>query len=252
MHRTWRRLRRIMGVPSTLVLAAVSGFYLLINAITWQTAKSDGELGVWASTGAVILLAGLLLLRYHRQVASALAPSLDRPGSDKLTDRRGAIVIVGLDSAEPGTTFLRLLATATKLEYVALVTTPQAVMRGVAATLEAQLQRAPQAFPHQQIRLWDRVNAEAMADTEQAVTEAINWMLRHGLHPSQIVIDVTKGRRPMQFGALIAAERARIEVQYLAAEWHHLDDRPLPGSAEFTVVHTHWATAASDAEPIPS
>lgn len=251
MHRTWRRLRRIMGVPSTLVLAAVSAFYLLINAITWQTAKSDGELGVWASTGAVIVLAGLLLLRYHRQVASALAPSLDRPGSDKLTDRRGAVVIVGLDSAEPGTTFLRLLATATKLEYVALVTTPQAVMRGVVTALEAQIQRAPQALTHQQIRLWDRVNAQTMADTEQAVTEAINWMLRHGLHPSQIVVDVTKGRRPMQFGALIAAERAHIEVQYLAAEWHHLDDRPLPGSAEFTVVHTHWASAAADAESIP-
>jgi hypothetical protein len=251
MHRTWRRLRRIMGVPSTLVLAAVSAFYLLINAITWQMAKSDGEIGVWAATGAVIVLTVLLLLRYHRQVAAALAPSLDRPGSDKLTDRRGAIVIVGLDSAEPGTTFLRLLATATKLEYVALVTTPQAVMRGVVTTLEAQIQRAPQAFPHQQIRLWDRVNAQTMADTEQAVTEAITWMLRHGLHPSQIVVDVTKGRRPMQFGALIAAERARIEVQYLAAEWHHLDDRPLPGSAEFTVVHTHWATAAADAESIP-
>src|SRR3954469_4446511 len=119
MHRTWRRLGRIMGAPSTLVLEAVSGFDVLINAMPRRTAKSDGELGVWASTGAVIVLAGLLLLRYHRQVASALAPSLDRPGSDKLTDRRGAVVIVGLDSADPGTTFLRLLATATNLEYVA-------------------------------------------------------------------------------------------------------------------------------------
>jgi hypothetical protein len=250
MHQTWRRLRRIMGVPSTLVLAAVGAFYLLINAITWQSARSDGAAGVWAGTGAAIALTALLLVRYHRQVAAALAPALDRPGSDKLADRRGAIVLVGLDSADPGTTFLRLLATAEELEFVALVTTPQAVKRGVVTALEAQIQRAPQALPHQQIRLWDRVNAQAMADTEQAVTEAISWMLRHGLHPSQIVVDVTKGRRPMQFGALIAAERARIEVQYLAAEWHHLDDRPLPGSAEFTVVHTHWATAAPDAEPI--
>ena len=250
MHQTWRRLRRIMGIPSTLVLAAVSAFYLLINAITWQTAESHGVAGVWAVTGAAILLTALLLIRYHRQVAAALAPSLDRPGSDKLADRRGAVLLVGLDSAEPGTTFLRLLATARELEFLALVTTPQAVARGVVAALEAQIQRAPQAFPHQQIRLWDRVNAQTMGDTEQAVTEAINWMLRHGLHPSQLVVDVTKGRRPMQFGALIAAERAHIEVQYLAAEWHHLDDRPRPGSAEFTVVHTHWAAAAPDAEPI--
>ncbi len=251
MHQTWRRLRRIMGVPSTLVLAAASAFYLLINAITWQTAKSDGEVGVWAATGAAFILTVVLLVRYHRQVAAALAPSLDRPGSDKLADRRGAVVVLGLDSAEPGTTFLRLLTVARELEYLALVTSPQAVRRGVVAKLEAQIQRAPQAFAHQHVRLWDRVHAQTMADTEQAVTEAVNWMLRHGLHPSQIVVDVTKGRRPMQFGALIAAERARIEVQYLAAEWHHLDDRPLPGSADFTVVHTHWATAAADAEPIP-
>jgi hypothetical protein len=45
-------------------------------------------------------------------VTDALAPELDRPGSVKLADRRGAVVLVGLDSAEPGTTFLRLLATA--------------------------------------------------------------------------------------------------------------------------------------------
>ncbi len=250
MHQAWRRMRRIMGVPSTLVLAAVSTFYLLINAITWQTARSDGVLGVWAFTGAGFALTALLLVRYHRQVAAALAPSLDRPGSDKLADRRGVVVLVGLDSAEPGTTFLRLLTTAQELEYLGLVTTPQAVMRGVVTALEGQIKRAPQAFTHQQIRLWDRVHAQTMADTEQAVTEAINWMLRQGLHPSQIVVDVTKGRRPMQFGALIAAEHARVEVQYLAAEWHHLDDRPLPGSADFTVVHTHWATAAADAEPI--
>ncbi len=250
MRQTWRRLRRIMGVPSTLVAAAVSAFYLVINAITWQTAELAGAAGVWVGAGLAILVTVLLFIRYHRQVASALAPTLDRPGTDKLADRRGVVVLIGLDSADPGTTFMRLLAAARELEYLALVTTPQAASRGVLTTLASQVRRAPQALPHQQIRFWDRVNAETMGDTEQAVTEAISWMLRHGLHPSQLVVDVTKGRRTMQFGALVAAERTRVEVQYLAAEWHHLDDRPRPGSAEFTVVHTHWATAASDAEPI--
>jgi len=250
MRQTWRRLRRIMGVPSTLVVAAVGAFYLLINAITWQTAESWGASGVWTATGIAFALTLLLFVRWHRQVAAAISPTLGRPGADKLADRRGAVVVVGLDSAEPGTTFLRLLGAAQQLEYLALVTTPQAASRGVLAALLAQVGRAPQALPHQQIRLWDQVNAERMADTEQAVTDAVEWMLRHGLHPSQLVVDVTKGRRPMQFGALIAAERAKVEVQYLAAEWHHLDDRPRPGSAEFTVVHTHWATAAPDAEPI--
>lgn len=250
MRQTWHRMRRIMGVPSTLVAAAVSAFYLLINAITWQAAESAGVAGVWSATGVAVGLAALLMIRYHRQVADALTPALDRPGCVKLADRHGAVVLVGLDSAEPGTTFLRLLSTARELEYLALVTTPQAASRGVIATLLAQVRRAPQSLPLQQIRIWDQVEAGAMSDTEQAVTDAISWMLSRGLHPSQLVVDVTKGRRPMQFGALIAAERARVEVQYLAAEWPHLDDRPRPGSAAFTVVHTHWSAVAADAEPI--
>jgi hypothetical protein len=35
-----------MGVRSTLVIATVSAFYLLINAITWQSARSGGTAGV--------------------------------------------------------------------------------------------------------------------------------------------------------------------------------------------------------------
>src|SRR5690349_11510063 len=102
MRRTWRRLRRIMGVPSTLVVVAVSAFYLLINAITWQAAESAGSAGVWLATGGVLAATLLLLLRWHRQVAAAVLPALDRPGTDKLGERRGAIVVAGLDSAEPG------------------------------------------------------------------------------------------------------------------------------------------------------
>jgi hypothetical protein len=133
------------------------------------------------------------------------------------------------------------------LQYLALVTTPQASSRGVIDALLAQVRRAPQALPLQQIRLWDQLDAATMTDAEQAVTDAITWMLRHDVHPSQLVVDVSKGRRPMQFGALIAAERARVEVQYLAADWPHLDDRPRPGSAEFLqVVETcRWRPAAS-------
>jgi hypothetical protein len=100
--------------------------------------------------------------------------------------------------------------------------------------------RAGHDLTYDRIRVWDDNEAEVMADTEEAVTEAIAWMGRHQVHPSEIVVDVTKGRRPMHFGALIAADRAAVEVQYLAADWHHLDDRPLRGSAEFTVVHEHW------------
>jgi Beta-lactamase len=51
------------GVPSTLVVAAVSAFYLLINAITWQSAQSGGATGVWAATGVAVALTALMLIR---------------------------------------------------------------------------------------------------------------------------------------------------------------------------------------------
>ena len=103
-----------------------------------------------------------------------------------------------------------------------------------------------QSLPASQIRVWDRNEADAMGDVEQSVTEAIAWMGRNGLHASEIVVDVTKGRRSMAFGALIAANRADVEVQYLAAEWHHLDNKPRPGSEEFSVMSEHWDGVGPD------
>jgi len=249
MRRIWSRLRRIAGIPSGLVFVALFAFYLLINAVSWQTAQSAGAYGVWAAVAAAVTLTAVLFIRWQRQVADAVAPALERPGSTKLAVRRGVVMLVGLDSAEPGTTFLRLLATAGQLEYLALVASPQATDRGVVDRLLAMPERVGRPLSHERVRVWDDSAAEVMADTEQAVTEAIAWMLRHELHPSQIVVDVTKGRRTMQFGALIAAARAQVELQYLASDWHHLDDRPRSGSAEFTVVHEHWDNVGPDADP---
>ena len=247
MRRFWSRFRLVAGIPSLLVVSALCSFYLLINAITWQAAVSAGAIGVWGATIVAVAVTIGLFLRWHRRIAAALAPVLERPGSTKLNTRRGVIVLIGLDSAEPGTTFLRLLADTPQLEYLALITTPQAMARGVIDALLNMLKRSGRTLPRERVRIWDRNSAEEMADTEQSVTEAIAWMQRHQLHASEIVIDVTKGRRPMHFGALIAGSRAQVELQYLAAEWHHLDDRPTTGSAEFTVVHEHWDGTGPDA-----
>jgi len=51
----------------------------------------------------------------------------------------------------------------------------------------------------------------------------------------------------MAFGALIAADRADVEVQYLAAEWHHLDNTPRPGTEGFSVVSERWDGVGQDA-----
>jgi hypothetical protein len=41
-----------------------------------------------------------------------------------------------------------------------------------------------------------------------------------------------------------------VELQYLAADWHQLDNRPRTGSEEFSVVREHWRNVGPGAEPL--
>jgi len=242
------RIRHVAGVPSGLVAAVAATFYLLVNALTSWSAAEFGEWGLWATVVGSAALTTVLFVRWQHQFAASLDPlKLDQPGTAKLAARRGAVVLVGLDSADPGTTFTRLLATANRLEYLALIATPQSEVRGVMPALLGPLMAVSgRTLAVSNIRVWDRNEAEAMGDIEQSVTEAVDWMQRHGLHASEIVVDVTKGRRSMAFGALIAADRAEVEVQYLAAAWHHLDNKPRAGTEGFSVVSEHWDGVGPD------
>jgi len=242
------RIRHVAGFGSGLLAAAAVTFYLLVNAITAWSQDEFGEVGIWTTVGVSGLATFALFLRWQRQFAETLRPPrLDQPGTAKLASRRGAVVLVGLDSADPGTTFTRLLAAADRLEYLALISTPQAEVRGIVPALLGRLMTmSGRTIAPSRTHVWDRNEAESMADVEVSVTEAIEWMSRHGLHPSEIVVDVTKGRRSMAFGALVAADRADVEVQYLAAEWHHLDNRPRPGTEGFSVVSERWTGVGAD------
>lgn len=248
------RIRHVAGIPSGLVAAAAATFYLLVNALTSWSATEYGEPGVWATVVLSAALTTVLFMRWQRRFAATLAPArLDQPGTPKLAFRRGVIVLVGLDSAHPGTTFTRLLATAEQMEYLALIATPQAEVRGVVPALLGPLMAlSGRDIASSRIRVWDRNEAEAMGDVEESVTEAIGWMGRQGLHASEIVVDVTKGRRSMAFGALVAADRADVEVQYLAAEWHHLDNMPRPGTEGFRVVSARWDGVGPDSTRLDS
>ena len=254
MRQALARIRYVAGIPSGLVVAVAATFYLLVNALTAWSAAEAGELGLWATVVVSAAVTAVLFVRWHHRFAASLDPAkLGQPGTAKLALRRGVVVLVGLDSADPGTTFTRLLATAERLEHLALIATPQVEVRGVVPALLGRLMAVSgRSIPASQIRVWDRNEADAMGDVEQSVAEAIAWMGRQGLHASEIVVDVTKGRRSMAFGALIAANRADVEVQYLAAEWHHLDNKPLPGSEEFRVVSEHWDGVGPDSNRLDS
>jgi hypothetical protein len=243
------RLRWIAGIPSGLALAALATFYLLVNAVTYESAQVGGAAAVWGVTALSLAATALLFARWQRSVAPVLWPALDQPGSSRLAQRRGVVVLVGRDSAEPGTTFLRMLATAIRIEYLALIATPQTELRSVVPTMLTRLlPRSGRTVPASRIRVWDQNSAESLTSVEQSVSEAIAWMTRHGLHPSEIVVDASKGRRSMQFGALIAADHLMVELQYLAADWHQLDNQPRAGSEEFSVVREYWRTVGPGAQ----
>jgi hypothetical protein len=106
------------------------------------------------------------------------------------------------------------------------------------------------AFAHGHVRVFSGNNAESLPEIEDAVSHAVQWMGRHGVHASEIVVDVTKGRRSMEFGALIAADRQHVEVQYLAADWHHLDNKPVPGTEGFMLVRSIWSDVGPAAQPL--
>ena len=105
-----------------------------------------------------------------------------RRGGDVLPPGQRAVVLVGQDSADPGTTIARLLAVADRLEYLALVATPGSEVRGAVPALLGRLLAVPgRTLAASRMRVWDRNEAEAMGGVEQSVTQAIDWMGRHGL-----------------------------------------------------------------------
>src|SRR5665811_72624 len=148
MRQALARMRYVAGIPSVLVVALAATFYLLVNALTAWSEAEFGQPGVWATVVLSAALTAILFARWQRRFSAALQPkALGQPGTAKLTSRRGAVVLVGLDSADPGTTFTRLLATAEHLEYLALIATPQAEVRGVVPALPGPPPAASRSGP---------------------------------------------------------------------------------------------------------
>jgi hypothetical protein len=87
------RLRRIAGIPSGLALAALATFYLLVNAVTYESAEVGGAVVVWGVTAVGVAVTGLLFARWGRSVAPVLGAALDQPGSSRLAQRRGVVVL---------------------------------------------------------------------------------------------------------------------------------------------------------------
>jgi hypothetical protein len=249
MVTTWNRVRRLLGVHDLMLVAA----FLAANSFVEVTVDLLG--GTSEKIAWVVLMAAataLLALRASRK----LGPTPELKGSDfgvwagrRIGQRRAAVVVVGLDSDQPGGALAKLLAEATSLEYLALIGTHETRAGGVTERIVDRLLPACGATINgDHIRVWDHNNALSVGDFAEATGEALAWLARCGVEDRDVVVDVTAGRRMAGFGALQAADAAHVETQYLAFRWDHVAHRPVRDQPAFRVVSTYWSGSDRDVE----
>ena len=217
----------------TLIFGTVAG-QAVTDALGSMTAKF-AALGL-SGLGAVVCYA-----RWDRSYqAASVADAYGKSGTARLPQRRGLVLLLGLDSGDPQAAATQLLASLPNLEYLAMVGTPETTARSVSATLvEKVLPRVGPALPAAHVRLWDFGNAASVSDAEEATSEALRWLMAKGLAPEEIVVDISSGRRPMTYGAKDAADDVEVETQYLAEEWDTKTNAPIAGTKHFKVVKTY-------------
>lgn len=88
---------------------------------------------------------------------------------------------------------------------------------------------------------WRREIADArdIADVRAKTALLIDWLLRQGLIPESIVVDLTGGLTPMSLGAFSLAQERQIDSQYVRSRYQ--GNRPVPGTQELVFV-SHFST----------
>lgn len=235
-----RRLRHALSIPGALVLVAVA-FVEVLGVETQILLNSHPKVLL-----ALAALAALMLYLANTWAAqlptSGTTGEFGQDGDTGLPARRGLVLLVGLDSADPASAAAEVLTAATGLEYVAFIGDSATAELGITETLAGKI--APAAglhLPASHQRRWEFGHAESVADAEEAVSEALRWMTGRGVAVEDVVVDISAGRRPMGYGANQAADRLRVETHYLTERWDRATNQPVPGTRQFKVVQAFHA-----------
>lgn len=243
LHRDTSRLRYIIGIPGALAVTTVIFSQMVALEVETILDTHTEKLAVLIGCATLMLL---LAFQWARALPSEQHTSgtgvYGTSGEGKLAARRGAVIVLGLDSAHPKSAAAHLLAQLPNLDYLALVGTPQTAEKKIAQNLLSMI--APACGRHldpSHTRVWEFGAAESISDTEEAVTEALRWMTGRGLRGAQLIVDVSSGRRAMTYGAKDAADEFEVETQYLASAWDPATNRPIPGTAMFKIIKAYDA-----------
>jgi hypothetical protein len=231
----WRRFAVVFGIPSVMLALGIIFTESAVNILTGHL-SIRGDL-IWLAALAAAIL--WLFSRYRNSYTAATRANTDpsdQATSTRLANKRALIVVMGLDSADPGSPLAALLSRFPTLDYLILLGTPETKALGVSSRVTHQLLAASgHNLPADHLWVLEQAESHSLTDFELATRQAITWLLRHGVEVDQIVCDVTGGKRAMGFGVLTAADRAGVETHYLSARWDHLAKRPIPGSATWQV-----------------
>jgi hypothetical protein len=243
----WHRVRRILGLHDVLLVVAFLAANTVVEvalSIAGTPVRQLAWLGVLVA--ATVLLA-LRAARRPRRSTVLTSASFGVAGDDRLSRRRGAVVIVGLDSDAPASPMALLLAAAEDLEFVAFVGTHETRSSGVIDRIRSRLFAAlGVSVPAENVRVWEHNHAMSVGDFAEATSEALEWLRRCGVDPADMVVDISAGRRMAGFGALQAADAVGVETQYLAYAWDHTAHRPITSTHAFRVVSSYSDDAVAE------
>ena len=234
----WRRVRVVFGIPSVLLVVGVLFSQSIINVVTTHLSLRE-EIAGLTVLGVVCVT---LFLRYRWAYLAAIHKTEDDPGKtqSRLAKKRALICVMGLGSGEATSPLATLLAQFNSLEYLVLLGTAETRSLGVASQITHQLLgTAGLSLDSEHVLILENNDAGAMDDFDEATRSALRWLFSNGVTSSEVLCDVTAGKRAMGFGALLASNRAGIETQYLDVGWDHVSQRQIPERTTWHVAREH-------------
>lgn len=134
---TLERAKHILGLPSILVIATIlfaNAFMQLLSDLFDDSILLESILvAVLAAVVATCLMKTLATL--HSNV-SQITNQIGQPGTLRMKNRKGLILICGLSSAETSSAAMKVLQVGESLEFVALIGTKETNGRGVETFIE--------------------------------------------------------------------------------------------------------------------
>jgi len=206
---------------------------IAITALILQLLTSALSISLGNKPWIIVLIAiGLILIIITIMVASELIskrreiPIYEDPSFLKFK-RKGIIFTIGLKSHDPGSTVMKAIIKL-KPEFYGFLGTELTHQNKIVDSIIRNSELDPNKC-REKIVAPTNIK-EIREDTEHL----IDWMLKEGLLPDDIVVDLTGGTAVMSVAAYMAAYGKGIPSQYIYSEYK--DNKPIEGTQRALII----------------